>query len=149
MTIRIKCQKLATAADLQLPAYESPSAAGADLRAALPEGPLTLAPMQRAAIATGLIFEIAEGFEGQVRPRSGLALRHGVTVANAPGTIDSDYRGEVAVILINLGTEAFVIEHGMRIAQIIFSPVTQAEFTLVDSLNETQRGADGFGSTGL
>jgi len=133
---------------LPLPAYESAGAAGADLRACLPEGPVTLAPGARALISTGLHMAIPQGFEVQIRPRSGLALKHGITLINSPGTIDSDYRGIVGVIMGNMGQEAFTVEHGMRIAQMVVAPVVQAGFDLADSLDETPRGADGFGSTG-
>lgn len=133
---------------LPLPAYESAGAAGADLRANLPEGPVTLAPGARALISTGLHMAIPQGFEVQIRPRSGLALKHGITLINGPGTIDSDYRGILGVIMGNMGQEAFTVEHGMRIAQMVVAPVVQAGFDLADSLDETPRGAGGFGSTG-
>ena len=133
---------------LPLPAHESAGAAGADLRANLPEGPVTLAPGARALISTGLHMAIPQGFEVQIRPRSGLALKHGITLINSPGTIDSDYRGIVGVIMGNMGQEAFTVEHGMRIAQMVVAPVVQAGFDLADSLDETPRGAGGFGSTG-
>ncbi|UWR30485.1 dUTP diphosphatase [Sulfitobacter sp. W002] len=133
---------------LPLPAYESAGAAGADLRANLPECPVTLAPGARALISTGLHMAIPQGFEVQIRPRSGLALKHGITLINSPGTIDSDYRGIVGVIMGNMGQEAFTVEHGMRIAQMVVAPVVQAGFDLADSLDETPRGAGGFGSTG-
>ncbi len=138
---------------LALPAYETAGAAGMDLRACLPAAERAsgrrLAPGARGLVPTGLSIAVPEGFEAQVRPRSGLALRHGVTVANAPGTIDSDYRGEVGVILANLGDREFVIGHGDRIAQVIFAPVTRAEWRAVGQLDETSRGAGGFGSTGV
>ena len=133
---------------LPLPAYESAGAAGADLRANLPEGPVTLAPGARALISTGLHMAIPQGFEVQIRPRSGLALKHGITLINSPGTIDSDCRGVVGVILGNTGEAPFTVEHGMRIAQMVVAPVMQAGFDLADSLDETPRGAGGFGSTG-
>ena len=133
---------------LPLPAYESAGAAGADLRANLPEGPVTLAPGARALISTGLHMAIPQGFEVQIRPRSGLALKHGITLINSPGTIDSDYRGILGVIMGNMGQEAFTVEHGMRIAQMVAAPVMQAGVDLADSLDETPRGAGGFGSTG-
>ena len=133
---------------LPMPAYESAGAAGADLRANLPEGPVTLAPGARALISTGLHMAIPQGFEVQIRPRSGLALKHGITLINGPGTIDSDYRGILGVIMGNMGQEAFTVEHGMRIAQMVVAPVMQAGFDLADSLDETPRGAGGFGSTG-
>lgn len=132
-----------------LPAYASAGAAGADLRANLPDrGAVTLAPGARALIPTGLMMAIPEGYEVQVRPRSGLALKHGVTVLNAPGTIDSDYRGEVGVILVNHGDAPFVVAHGDRIAQMIVAPVVQAGFEAAETLDATARGAGGFGSTG-
>lgn len=137
---------------LPLPAYQTAGAAGADVCANFPpegrEG-LTLAPGARALLPTGLRMAIPVGFEVQVRPRSGLALKHGVTVANAPGTIDSDYRGPLGVILVNLGAEPFLIAHGDRIAQLIVAPVVQAAFGLAESLDKTERGAGGFGSTGV
>ncbi|OOY09990.1 dUTP diphosphatase [Thioclava sp. F36-7] len=138
--------------EIALPRYETHGAAGADLRANLaPEDRargITLAPMQRAIIPTGLRVEIPEGFEMQIRPRSGLALKHGISLPNTPGTIDADYRGPLGVLLINLGTEAYLIEHGARIAQAIIAPVVQARFELTDALGDTARGAGGFGSTG-
>jgi dUTP pyrophosphatase len=134
---------------LPLPAYETAHAAGMDLRAAVPEdAPLTLHPGDRHPVPTGLAMAIPPGFEGQVRPRSGLALRHGVTCLNSPGTVDADYRGEVMVILINHGPEAFVIRRGERIAQLLISPVVQASWRETDTLDDTARGAGGFGSTG-
>ena len=137
---------------LGLPGYASAGAAGADLRANLAEADrdagLTLEPGARALIPTGLRMAIPEGCEVQVRPRSGLALKHGISLPNTPGTIDSDYRGEVGVILINLGRDPFVVTHGERIAQMIVAPVLQADFTLSEELDETARGAGGFGSTG-
>ena len=131
-----------------LPAYETKNSAGMDLRAYLPDGPVTLQPMQRALIPTGLYIEIPEGYEGQVRPRSGLAFKHGITVLNTPGTIDADYRGELKQILINLSDEPFVINNGDRIAQIVFARCEQAEMVEVENLSETERGAGGFGHTG-
>jgi len=137
------------AAGLPAPAYATADAAGMDLSAAVEDGaPVTLAPGERGAIPTGIQLAIPAGFEGQVRPRSGLALKNAVTVLNAPGTIDADYRGEVKVILVNLGTEPFEITRGMRIAQLIFAPVVHAALTQTSSLDETQRGEGGFGSTG-
>ena len=133
---------------LPLPAYESAGAAGADLRANLPGGTVTLAPGARALISTGLQMAIPQGFEVQIRPRSGLALKHGITLINSPGTIDSDYRGVVGVIMGNMGAEAFTVEHGMRIAQMVVAPVVQTGFDLAERLDETPRGAGGFGSTG-
>lgn len=132
-----------------LPEYATAGAAGADLRASFEDREaLVLGPGERALVSTGLRVAIAEGFEMQIRPRSGLALKHGVTLANAPGTIDADYRGPLGVILVNLGTEPFVVEHGARIAQAVVAPVVQAAFEAVDALDDTQRGVGGFGSTG-
>ena len=130
-----------------LPAYQTPGSAGLDLCAALPE-PLRLGPGERRLVPTGLILEIPEGYEGQVRPRSGLALKHGVTVVNSPGTIDADFRGEVGIVLINHGAEPFVVEPLSRIAQLVIAKVEQVEIELVDALSETARGAGGYGSTG-
>lgn len=135
-----------------LPCYETPGAAGADLRANLPADSraqgVTLAPMQRALVSTGLHMALPEGYEAQVRPRSGLALKHGVTVLNTPGTIDSDYRGILGVVLINLGADPVTIAHGERIAQMVIAPVVQARFEAVGELDTTPRGSGGFGSTG-
>jgi dUTP pyrophosphatase len=143
----IQIMRLPHSEGLALPAYETAGAAGMDLRAAVNE-PMPLAPGARAAIPTGLAFAVQPGFEIQIRPRSGLALKNGVTCLNTPGTIDSDYRGEVKVILINLGHEPFSIMRGDRIAQMVVAPVVQAEVLEVETLNETVRGAGGFGSTG-
>ena len=132
-----------------LPAYESQGAAGADLRAHLPEGSVVIAPLGRALIPTGLRMGVPQGFEVQIRPRSGLALKHGITLPNSPGTIDSDYRGEVGVIVLNAGDQVFEVTHGMRIAQMVIAPVVQAVFEAVQHLDETARGAGGFGSTGV
>jgi dUTP pyrophosphatase len=132
---------------LELPAYATAGAAGCDLRAALSE-PLTLQPGARALVPTGLALAIPEGFEGQVRMRSGLAIRNGLCLLNAPGTIDSDYRGEVKVILANLGSEPVTLARGERIAQLVFAPVTRAKLTRAESLEPTEREAGGFGSTG-
>jgi dUTP pyrophosphatase len=140
-------QRLPHGEGLPLPRYVTTGAAGADIVAAVAE-PLELVPAARVAVPTGLVLAIPEGFEVQVRPRSGLALGKGVTVANAPGTIDSDYRGEVKVILINLGNEPFTIRRGDRIAQLVVAPVVQAVFSEVDTLPESARGSGGFGSTG-
>ena len=146
-TLRI--QRLSHAEGLALPAYETTGAAGMDLRAALPASePVVLAPGERRLIPTGLKIALEPGYEAQVRPRSGLALKHGVTCLNSPGTIDSDYRGEVGVILINLGQEPFVIRRGERIAQMVIAAHAQAVIAEVESLDETARGAGGFGSTG-
>jgi dUTP pyrophosphatase len=134
---------------LALPAYETALSAGMDLRAAVPEDePMTVAPGQRVLAPTGLTIALPAGYEAQIRPRSGLALKHGVTCLNTPGTIDADYRGEVKVILINLGQEPFVITRGERIAQMVIAPVTQGAWDVVDQLADTARGAGGFGSTG-
>lgn len=150
MSVEIAVRRLPHGADLPLPAYETAGAAGMDLRAALGTGEsLKLAPSGHALVPTGLMLQLPDGFEGQVRPRSGLAAKFGVTVLNAPGTIDSDYRGEVKVILINHGRESFVISHGDRIAQLVVAPVTRARLTETASLDETLRGAGGFGSTGM
>jgi dUTP pyrophosphatase len=134
---------------LPIPRYETAGAAGLDLRAAVAaDAPLTLLPGARALVPTGLVLAVPEGFEAQVRPRSGLALRHGVTCLNAPGTVDSDYRGEVGVILVNHGQAPFVVSRGERVAQLVIAPVTRALMVEVTSLEETERGAGGFGSTG-
>lgn len=137
---------------LPLPAYETPGAAGADLRANLAPGQraegITLAPMARMIVPTGLRVEIPAGFEMQIRPRSGLATKHGITLPNTPGTIDSDYRGPLGVSLINLGAEPYTIRHGDRVAQAVVAPVVQAGFAVVERLDETARGTGGFGSTG-
>ena len=134
---------------LPLPTYETAQAAGMDLRAAVPDDePLTLRPGSRFPVPTGLAFALPPGFEGQVRPRSGLAFKHGVTCLNSPGTVDADYRGEVKVILVNHGEEDFVLRRGDRIGQLVIAPVVQAAWTEVASLDETARGAGGFGSTG-
>ena len=140
--------KIINKSDNNLPAYETSSSAGMDLRAYLPEGPITLKPMQRTLIPTGLFMEIPEGYEGQVRPRSGLAIKSGITVLNTPGTIDADYRGEVKIILINLSDTDFVINSGDRVAQIVFAKCEQMEVVNVETLSETERGAGGFGHTG-
>ena len=135
---------------LPLPSYETAGAAGADLRANFADrGGVVLQTGARALIPTGLRMAIPQGCEVQIRPRSGLALKHGISMVNAPGTIDSDYRGPVGVILINLGDAPFEVTHGMRIAQMVMAPVIQAEFTVAQTLDDTARGADGFGSTGL
>ncbi|MEQ8282614.1 MAG: dUTP diphosphatase [Parvibaculum sp.] len=148
--IDVRVQRLAHAQGLPLPRYETAGAAGMDLIAALPEdAPLTLAPGARALVPTGLAIALPEGFEAQVRPRSGLAAKNGVTVLNSPGTVDCDYRGEVKVILVNHGAEPFLIERGARIAQMVVAPVTQARLSEVETLDETARGQGGFGSTGI
>ncbi|MDJ1468539.1 dUTP diphosphatase [Cytophagaceae bacterium DM2B3-1] len=130
-----------------LPSYQTEHSAGMDIRANLTEA-ITLLPGQRKLIPTGLFIELPEGYEAQIRPRSGLALKHGITVLNSPGTIDADYRGEIMVLLINLSDVAFVVEHGERIAQMIVSPYQQVRWEATDNLSETQRGAGGYGSTG-
>jgi len=146
-TLRI--QRLSHAEGLELPAYQTSGSAGLDLRAAVAEdAPITLRPGQRALVPTGLKIALDPGFEAQVRPRSGLALKHGVTCLNAPGTVDSDYRGEVGVMLINHGDQAFVIRRGQRIAQMVIAAHAQAVVVEVQSLDDTIRGAGGFGSTG-
>jgi dUTP pyrophosphatase len=150
MTPTIPITRLPHGEGIPLPAYETALAAGMDLRAAVADdAPLTLKPMARAMVPTGLAFAVPAGFEAQVRPRSGLAAKAGITCLNTPGTIDADYRGEVKVILINLGEEDFVIRRGDRIAQLVIAPVVQAQWSPVDSLDETARGAGGFGSTGV
>lgn len=147
--IEIALQVLSHGEGLPLPEYQSADAAGLDLRAALPDdAPHTLTPMARALVPTGLALALPPGFEAQVRPRSGLAVKHGLGVLNAPGTIDADYRGEVQVLLINLGDLPVTIERGMRIAQLVVAPVTHAELRVVAVLPETTRGGAGFGSTG-
>jgi dUTP pyrophosphatase len=145
----VRFRRLPHGAGLPLPAYQSAHAAGLDLAAAVPpDAPVTLAPLGRTMIATGFAMALPDGFEAQVRPRSGLAARHGVTVLNTPGTIDADYRGEIQVILANLGSEPFVVARGMRIAQLVVAPVARADVTEVATLEDTARGAGGFGSTG-
>ncbi|MDO6485845.1 dUTP diphosphatase [Shimia thalassica] len=137
---------------IALPSYETRGAAGADVRANFPEegrGGMILAPGERSLVPTGLRIEIPEGYEVQVRPRSGLALKHGITLPNTPGTIDSDYRGPLGIIVMNAGNEPFHIEHGARIAQLIVAPVLQASFTIAQDLSDTERGSGGFGSTGV
>ncbi len=146
--IEVAVRRLPHGEGLPLPSFATAGAAGADLHAAVSQD-VTLAPRQRVAVPTGLVLAIPPGFEGQVRPRSGLALRCGVTLANAPGTIDSDFRGEVQVVLVNLGEEPFVIRRGERIAQLVIAPVTRARFVEREALPDTERGAGGFGSTGV
>ena len=146
--MRIAIQLLAHGEGLPLPAYATEGSAGLDLCAAV-EKDLVLAPGQYAGIPTGIAIALPKGYEAQVRPRSGLALRHGITVLNAPGTIDSDYRGEVSAILINHGAEAFAIRRGMKIAQLIVAAHAQVEWIKTKELNDTSRGAGGFGSTGI
>jgi dUTP pyrophosphatase len=147
--LKVAVTRLPHAEGLPIPARETQGAAGFDLIAAVEEGsPLALSPGERCLVPTGLILQLPPGYEGQVRPRSGLAFRHGVTILNAPGTIDSDYRGEVQVLLINLGRENFTITRGMRIAQLIVAEVPEADLYETDVISETIRGAGGFGSTG-
>jgi len=150
MSLTLPILRLPHAADLPLPTYQTVDAAGMDLAAALPAGEaIVLPPLGRALVPTGLVFQIPHGYEGQVRPRSGLAVKSGITVLNAPGTIDADYRGEVKVPLINLGAETFVVTHGMRIAQVVFAPVAQLRPIEVTAVGQTERGEGGFGSTGV
>jgi dUTP pyrophosphatase len=145
--VRVRVRRLPAARDLPLPAPASPGSSGADLRAAV-DGELVLRPGERALVPTGLVLEIPAGCEGQVRPRSGLALRHGIGVLNAPGTIDSDYRGEVGVILVNLGAADFAVRRGDRIAQLVFARVEPVEWEEAEELSGSGRGEGGFGSTG-
>ena len=145
MTVTVDLMRLAHGADLALPARATAGAAGVDLVAA---APVTLVPLGRRPVPTGIAIALPEGYEAQVRPRSGLAVRHGVTVLNAPGTIDADYRGEIMVVLINLGDRAVEIARGMRIAQLVVAPVTEVAFRQVETLNRTARGSGGLGSTG-
>ncbi|HMA74896.1 MAG TPA: dUTP diphosphatase [Xanthobacteraceae bacterium] len=148
--VKLRIVRLPHGADLPLPSYQSVHAAGLDLLAAVPaDAPVMLAPGERRLIPCGIAIALPSGFEGQVRPRSGLAARYGVTVLNAPGTIDADYRGEVMAILINLGVEQFVVTRGMRIAQLIIAPVACARIVEATALDDTARGAEGFGSTGM
>lgn len=145
--IEVELKRLDHAADLPLPGYETANAAGMDLMACIPVD-MELAPGKRALIPTGFAMALPEGFEAQVRPRSGLAFKHGITVLNTPGTIDADYRGEIGVILMNLGETSFAISRGMRIAQLVIAPVSRAVWRETETLSETERGAGGFGSTG-
>lgn len=150
MNIRLLVEALPHAEGLPLPGYETAGAAGFDLRAAIAENsPIKMEKSERALVPTGFKLQIPEGYEAQVRPRSGLALRHGVTVLNTPGTIDCDYRGEVGVVLINHGDAPFMVTRGMRIAQMVLAPVTRAQLVAVAEIDPTPRGAEGFGSTGL
>jgi dUTP pyrophosphatase len=147
--VEVKVMRLPHGADLPLPAYQSAHAAGLDLLAAVPaDAPLTIAPGQWESVPTGVAMALPAGTEGQVRPRSGLAARHGVTVLNAPGTVDADYRGEIRVILVNLGEEPFLLTRGLRIAQLVIAPTLEARLVESETLDETLRGAGGFGSTG-
>lgn len=150
MNSDVRIMRLPHAADLPPPAYQSALAAGFDLVAAIAaDAPVEIAPGGRAMIPTGIAIALPPGNEGQIRPRSGLAIRHGVTVLNAPGTIDADYRGEIQVILVNLGADPFVIRRGMRIAQMVIAPIRQARLVELSDLNATSRAAGGFGSTGI
>lgn len=147
---QVKIVRLPHSDGLALPSYETADAAGMDLRAAVPEHqPVEIAPGERSLIPTGLIMEIPSGYEGQIRPRSGLAFKKGITCLNTPGTIDADYRGEVMVLLINHGKEIFEVERDMRVAQMVIAPVHQAELIETSLANETDRGSGGFGSTGV
>jgi dUTP pyrophosphatase len=150
VSAELRIIRLPHAADLPLPTYQTEHAAGLDLVAAVPaDGPVTIAPGERAMIPTGIAVALPPEHEGQIRPRSGIALRHGVTVLNSPGTIDADYRGEIQVILVNLGAESFEITRGTRIAQMIIAPIIQARIVESDSLDATGREGGGFGSTGV
>ena len=150
MSIEVRIMRLPHGADLPLPAYQSALAAGLDLVAAVTkDAPVEIAPGGRALIPTGIAIALPPGTEGQIRPRSGLAVRHGVTVLNTPGTIDADYRGELQVLLVNLGSESFVVLRGMRIAQLVVAPVRHASLIACNNLDATERAAGGFGSTGL
>lgn len=146
--MKIQFKKLPHAEDLPLPSYESEYAAGMDIRAALEE-PITLKPGERKLIPSGLKMSMPQGYEAQMRPRSGLAYRNGITMLNTPGTIDADYRGELKMLAVNLGSESFTINHGDRIAQMVIAPVIQADVREVEVLTETERGDGGFGSTGV
>jgi dUTP pyrophosphatase len=146
---QLRLRRLPHGEGLPLPAYQTAHAAGLDLAAAVPaDAPVTLAPGARGLVPTGFAIALPEGFEAQVRPRSGLAAHHGVTVLNTPGTIDADYRGEIQVILVNLGAEPFVVTRGLRIAQLVIAPVARTSVVEADGLDDTARGAGGFGSTG-
>lgn len=147
--VLLKILRLSHAQGLPQPSYESAAAAGMDLRAAVVDSaPIVIPPGGRALVPTGLALQFPEGFEAQIRPRSGIAAKHGVTVLNAPGTVDADYRGEVMVLLVNLGSDVFVVERGARIAQLVMAEVQRADVEEVDALDQTSRGQGGFGSTG-
>jgi dUTP pyrophosphatase len=148
VTVEVRIQRLPHAEGLPLPAYATDGAAGADLCAAV-DSELILEPGERAAVPTGLVFEIPKDHEGQVRPRSGLAIKAGLTIVNAPGTIDSDYRGELKVLMVNLGSGAVTLNRGDRIAQLVIAPLTRASFSETESLTASERGEGGFGSTGM
>ena len=148
-TVTVEIARLPHGQDLPLPSYQSALAAGLDLLAAVPaDGPVTIAPGARALVPTGIAFALPAGFEAQVRPRSGLAVKHGLTVLNAPGTIDADYRGEIQVLLVNFGGDSFIVTRGMRVAQLVIAPVTRIRLSEVAVLDPTLRGTGGFGSTG-
>lgn len=147
-SLSIAISQMPHAKGLSLPKYATAQAAGLDLEAAI-DAPITLKPGERALVATGLAIALPEGYEAQIRPRSGLAVKNGVTVLNSPGTIDADYRGEIKVILANLGAESFTVERGMRIAQMIVASHSRVNWNAVDTLDETERGSGGFGSTGI
>jgi dUTP pyrophosphatase len=150
MNVDVRVKRLPHGKDLPLPTYQTQSSAGLDLQAAIaPQTKLVIEPGSRELVPTGLAIELPEGFEAQIRPRSGLALKKGITLVNTPGTIDADYRGEIGVILINHGSEPFEIERGDRIAQMIVAPIVQARLVEVDDLSSSDRGAGGFGSTGV
>jgi dUTP pyrophosphatase len=146
--VKVALQRLPHAAGLPLPAYATADAAGMDLVAALSE-PMTLAPGERGLVPTGLVIALPAGYEAQIRPRSGLALKHGIALLNSPGTIDADYRGEIGVILVNHGQAPFTVERGLRIAQMVVAPVTRVVWVETEALSETARGTGGFGSTGI
>ncbi len=148
MTVTVAITHLPHGADLPLPAYATASSAGMDVLAAI-NADMTLQPFERALVPTGIAIALPQGFEAQIRPRSGLALKHGISLVNTPGTIDADYRGEIKVLLINLGQEPFTVTRGMRLAQMVVAPFTQAAWQEVASLDETERGQGGFGSTGI
>jgi dUTP pyrophosphatase len=148
-SVKVKIMRLPHGAGLPLPAYQSADAGGLDLMAAVPaDAPVTIAPGGRAQIPTGIAIALPRGAEAQVRPRSGLAARHGIAVLNSPGTVDADYRGEIQVILVNFGRESFEVERGQRIAQLVIAPVFHAQLLLQENLSKTKRGGRGFGSTG-
>ena len=148
MSLIVEIKKLENFKDLELPSYETDLAAGVDLRAAI-DAQIILKPSERRLIPTGLAMALPAGYEAQIRPRSGLAYKHGISVVNSPGTIDADYRGEVKILLINHGQEDFIINRGERIAQMVIAPVSQAKFIVTDSLSKTKRGTGGYGSTGV
>ena len=145
--VAVDIMRLPHGADLPLPEYATPDSAGVDLLAAVSED-VSLAPGERKLIPTGIALSLPRGYEAQIRPRSGLALKNGLTLLNTPGTIDADYRGEIGIILANLGQESFVVERGMRLAQMVVAPVSQVSWNMVESLDDSERGAGGFGSTG-